>query len=92
MLLCGLVACACAWWGAKTVVAQGLVKEQKRREQSRKEREQQTAFPTQIPQPHTHHHQQQQNNTTVFTSSVGKESTVAVALLCVWPIIIEVLC
>ena len=26
----------------------------------------------------------------VFTSSVGKESTVAVALLCVWPIIIEV--
>jgi hypothetical protein len=28
--------------------------------------------------------------TTVFTSSVGKETTVAVALLCVWPIIIEV--
>lgn len=26
----------------------------------------------------------------VFTSSVGKETTVAVALLCVWPIIIEV--
>lgn len=28
--------------------------------------------------------------TPVFTSSVGKETTVAVALLCVWPIIIEV--
>jgi hypothetical protein len=26
----------------------------------------------------------------VFTSSVGKETTIAVALLCVWPIIIEV--
>jgi hypothetical protein len=26
---------------------------------------------------------------TVFTSSVGPETTVTVALLCVWPIIIE---
>jgi hypothetical protein len=28
-------------------------------------------------------------NNNIFTSSVGKETTVAVALLCVWPIIIE---
>jgi hypothetical protein len=28
-------------------------------------------------------------NNNIFTSSVGKETTIAVALLCVWPIIIE---